>query len=383
VYHFNPQDFALRRPRAGDYRTILYRAVGEKEAVLRSPVILILTAIYWRNSWKYQARAFRHFFWDSGTITANLLATATSANLERSILLGFVDDTVNSLLGLDVEHESSIVLLPIGRNGQAAKATIEAPTLAPIAHKPQPLSEKERAYPDILKIHSVSALRTIDEVKTWNSTPPIRTEVMELGGLKPLDLSRSHVETPLAKTIMRRGSTRQFSREPIPYSLLSTILHASTVAIQADFLQPNGTSLIEVYLIVNAVDEILQGSYYYDKAKDALEVLKLGNFRDAAGYLCLEQVLGEDCSAAIFLMTNLNAVLRAYGNRGYRAAQLEAGIILGRLYLCAYGLKIGASGITFYDDATTAFFSPHAASMSNMVSAVLGVPAKRKNTLQP
>jgi len=50
------------------------------------------------------------------------------------------------------------------------------------------------------------------------------------------------------------------------------------------------------------------------------------------------------------------------------------------MYLCAYALGIGASGITFYDDPVTEFFSPHAANKSNMLSVILGVPAYEKRS---
>ena len=47
-------------------------------------------------------------------------------------------------------------------------------------------------------------------------------------------------------------------------------------------------------------------------------------------------------------------------NRGYRAVQLEAGIIGGRIYLAAYAQHLGATGLTFFDDDVINFFSPHA-----------------------
>jgi hypothetical protein len=46
--------------------------------------------------------------------------------------------------------------------------------------------------------------------------------------------------------------------------------------------------------------------------------------------------------------------------------------------LCAYALRVGASSITFYDDAVATFFSPHATKKNNMVSVVLSVPAYGK-----
>jgi nitroreductase len=74
-------------------------------------------------------------------------------------------------------------------------------------------------------------------------------------------------------------------------------------------------------------------------------------------------------------MTNLQKVLEALGNRGYRASQFEAGIIAGKIYLAAYAQGIGASGSTFFDDAVTEFFSPHAKDKNTMIVVGIGKPA--------
>ena len=58
----------------------------------------------------------------------------------------------------------------------------------------------------------------------------------------------------------------------------------------------------------------------------------------------------------------------------YRAAQLEGGIIGGRLYLGAYAQGFGATGLTFFDDEVTEFFSPHASGKSVMFLVALGYP---------
>jgi nitroreductase len=65
------------------------------------------------------------------------------------------------------------------------------------------------------------------------------------------------------------------------------------------------------------------------------------------------------------------------GNRGYRAAQLEGGIIGGRVYLGAYALGLGATGLTFFDDDVTRFFSPHATGKSVMFLNAVGRPSRR------
>ena len=76
-------------------------------------------------------------------------------------------------------------------------------------------------------------------------------------------------------------------------------------------------------------------------------------------------------------------VLGRFGNRGYRAAQLEGGIIAGRMYLSAYAQGFGASGLTFYDDEVIDFFSPHAAGKSVMFLIALGYPDRVALGLKP
>ena len=65
----------------------------------------------------------------------------------------------------------------------------------------------------------------------------------------------------------------------------------------------------------------------------------------------------------------------ALGDRGYRAAQLEAAVTAGRLYLAAYAHRdLGATGLTFYDDAVAEFFSPRAEGQTPTFCWTLGRP---------
>src|ERR1700694_1913930 len=76
VYHFAPAEFGLRQLRAGDYRRFLLEATGGEDAIAHAPLTIVCTCTYWRNAWKYQARTYRHFGWDNGTLLAKLLARA-------------------------------------------------------------------------------------------------------------------------------------------------------------------------------------------------------------------------------------------------------------------------------------------------------------------
>src|SRR5437870_3307659 len=59
VYQFGVHDFALRQLRAGDFRATLIEASGGEPAVAAAPATIVCTSTFWRNSWKYQARAYR------------------------------------------------------------------------------------------------------------------------------------------------------------------------------------------------------------------------------------------------------------------------------------------------------------------------------------
>jgi SagB-type dehydrogenase family enzyme len=149
---------------------------------------------------------------------------------------------------------------------------------------------------------------------------------------------------------------------------LATALWAATREVPADV--PGG--LVDLYLIVNAVDGVGPGAYAYRPEAHALELIRAGSFRGESAYLCLEQPLGGDAAAVLYFLAPLDAILAAFGDRGYRLANLLAGIAGGRAYLAAYALGFGATGLTFYDGHVVEFFSPHAAGKDAIFVVALG-----------
>src|SRR6267143_4468772 len=140
VYHFNPYDFALVQLRKGDFRSDL--ADVSDEPIASSPFSIVMTSLAWRNAWKYEARSYRHWFWDSGVIAANLLATSNSAGLATTLKLGFVDSEVNLLLGLEAKKEATIALAVVGV-GLAENAPAMLTPLPSLALDVSPLSREE------------------------------------------------------------------------------------------------------------------------------------------------------------------------------------------------------------------------------------------------
>src|SRR5438876_753532 len=171
VYHFGPAEFGLRKLRAGDYRGALVAATGGEAAVAHTPLTIICTCTYWRNAWKYQARTYRHFGWDNGTLLANLLAVATALGMSAKVVCGFVDATVNNLLDVDTHREVAFSAVALGHVSALPPPT--TPGISPLGLETVPLSRTEVDYLLIRDMHAAAALDSSDEVASWRSRTPI------------------------------------------------------------------------------------------------------------------------------------------------------------------------------------------------------------------
>src|SRR5438132_3695341 len=250
VYHFNPLHFSLATLREGDYRAALDYA-GSSDS-LSAPLTLAFTSLAWRNAWKYEARSYRHWFWDSGVIVANLLATSNSAGVAAKAILGFVDSEIDQLLSLEAKKEATVALAVVGVDHDPKALRLRQP-IPSLALEINPLSREEVDYPLIWETNEASRLRSKSEAEAWRKslrlsqgTIPTTTPAL------PLRAGKEDLSPPLDEVILIRGSTRKFTREPISFDHLSTILQTSATKIPLDFL-PDNEPLIDFSLIANDV----------------------------------------------------------------------------------------------------------------------------------
>jgi SagB-type dehydrogenase family enzyme len=345
--------------------------------VAGAPVTIICTGTYWRNAWKYQARTYRHFGWDNGTLLANMLAVSAASGLPAEIVLGFVDAELNGLLDLDIRREVSFCLVPIGHGSESS---LPIPREVPaLGLETIPLSQREVEYPAMLEMHDASSLESEEEVAQWRGQQPVFPPVPFTGEavrLRQMPEEERPKDT-IEQVILRRGSTRVFDKTAsITLAQLSTVFDCATQGLPADFLEPAGAQLNDLYLIVHSVQGLSPGAYFFRRGRDTLELLKEGKFRAEAHHLGLEQELPADACVDIFFLADLKRILEGYGNRGYRAVQLEAGAIGGKMYLAAYAQRLGATGLTFFDNDVISFFSPHAKGKSAIFLLAIGKPLK-------
>jgi SagB-type dehydrogenase family enzyme len=369
VYHFVPDVFALERLRAGDHRGFLADAAADPH-LSATPAVLVITGIPWRTAWKYGARGWRHLYWDAGTMLAHLLAAAEAHGIDVRLLFGFRDAALCRLLGLDGVTEFPLLLAAVGGK-VAGSSPADAAAGAPpeLRVETTPLSRAPIEFPLITAAQHAGYLGSAEQVRAWRD--PAGTALPAASRVDPSPTS-APAEEPIDTVILRQGSTRVMRREAVPADLLVWGTACASRPVPTDVV-PAGCTLLSHHLSVHAVDGIEPGLYHrVDDLLTAHRRTSRAQARAIAAHLCLDQALGGDSAYTVFLSARLDEILHDLGDRGYRVAQAEAGVVVGRLQLAASAFGYGATGLTFYDDEVAAAFRTDTACM---MTCSVGVPA--------
>jgi len=372
VYHYDPRDNCLRQLRAGDVRGALVEACGGEPALAHAPVAMVVTSTFWRNAFRYKARAYRHTFWDGGTLLTNTLAVAASLELPYRLVMGFADEAVNALLGVDGEREASIALVALGRSDSVPPS---GPEVGPIDHATEPISRGEVTFPEIVRMHAASALASGAEAAAWRASPLRREVAVARGRVIPLEPSaaESIAPMPIEEVILARRSTRRYDTErPISFAQFSTVLDRASRGFATDALAAGSAPLHDQYLIVNAVERLEAGVYLHRVREGTIELLKAGAFRETASHLAVDQNYAGDAHVNSYYLCELAPILETYGNRGYRLAQLEAALYAGRLHLATHAVGLRGLDLTALDDEVVEFLAGDAAKTSYLFVSVFG-----------
>lgn len=341
------------------------------------PTTVVITGVPWRTGWKYAERGFRHLYWDAGTMLANLLAVAEAGGHGARLQLGFVDAEINRLLGVDGVHEFTLALVTFaevaGTPGPGPSGLLaEAATPPPQGF----LARDPMEFPLITATQRAGDLQSHDDVAGWRARASGGATSTAAGQTAPGTQRVPRRPPPAGEgieaVIRRRGSTREFDSSVIATNdVFWWVMAAATRSLPADFVA-RGATLLEHHLGVHSVEGVEPGVYRW--TGEGAEQRGTGEVRTACAQLCLGQLLGGSGSYTVFHAAALDPLVEVLGSRGYRAAQLEAGVVEGRLHLAAFALGFGATGLTFFDDEVRRFLR---ISASTMLVTAVGRPAYR------
>ena len=193
-------------------------------------------------------------------------------------------------------------------------------------------------FPLARRAHASSVLDDADAVAEWRTPYP---------GEEPR-LDREQ----LANAMRRRRSVRTYASGPLPRHELAELLRWSEAPIPAD-----APSVVRQLVTVAAVEGLEPG--IYDAELNLIAPRDEQELREAAGFAAMEQEHPRNAAVNVFQMADLDAIVARLGERGYRWAQLEAGIRAGRLQIGAFMRGWGAAASTFYDDEVSRLLVTH------------------------
>jgi len=326
LYSFDPLTPGLVVLRDGDARADVAAAIGAD-----ADTFVVLTGIHARTGWKYLERGYRHVWWDAGTMLANLLALAAAEGLGPRLYLGFADRELNAAVGADGAYERALAVLALTHE------TSGTPPQPPSNTVLQGQPEWAR-YPLAEAAHEAGALASPDAVRAWRTEP----------GREEPALGRDE----LAGAMRRRGSVRKYAETPLPRKEFEALLAWSEAPIPAD-----APRVVRQAVTVASVEGLEPG--VYDARLTLVRPHAEQELRDRARFVAMEQDHPGLAAANVFQLAGLDEVVATLGDRGYRWAQLEAGIRAGRLQVGAVVRGWGAAASTFYDEEVSRLLETH------------------------
>jgi SagB-type dehydrogenase family enzyme len=374
LYNYQSKTHSLMHFWESDVWTKLQTACFWHPILENTQLAIVVTAVFFRSSWRYQDRAYRRIFLDSGHLLGNLELACTLNDYRPHLVGTFIDETINQILYLDPDQEGTIAIVPLADLLEVKQNLPLARTVIPISAQPAAAAN----IPDGELLHhfhratSISANQTIKANWKLPATEGQRADKYNF----PFCTKISTVTAPIAwgehlqdleKTIFRRRSTRAYTGAALTLDELKALLDFTYQPQHYTNQEFDGEpdyfdlSLVETFIAVSSVTGLEEGCYYYAPKAQELRQIRFKNFRKELHFLCLWQELGRDAAAVLFHTADLKAAVDTYGDRAYRYLHMDAGHLGQRLNLAAIQLNLGVSGIGgFFDD---------------QVNEVLGIPA--------
>lgn len=334
---------------------------------------IITTAVFYRSAWRYEDRAYRRIFLDTGHLLGNIELAGAITDYRPHLIGGFVDTAVSELLYIDSTQEGVSAVI-------ALADLLDIQQNLPLGITALP-SSTETNYPyipdgELLKyFHQQTQIQPGTTGKV--NLPTVQQEkTLEDKYNFPFCQKTSTITTPinwgekladLDQTIYKRRSTRAYSGDNLTFDELKALLDFTyqpqnyidqNLDPHPDYFDLN---LIQTFIAVSGVKGLDAGCYYYAPKAQELRQIRFKNFRRELHFLCLGQELGRDAAAVLFHTADLKSAIAQYGDRVYRYLHLDAGHLGQKINLAAIKLNLGVSGIGgFFDD---------------QVNEVLGIPA--------
>ncbi len=339
LHHYDVAHHCLDLVRPDDHRAALAGLLAAPPPALPD-LVLVLSAVFWRNGFKYGDFAYRLHCQEAGVLSAHVLALAETLDLTATVHLNFTDHRAQALLGLDPTREGSLAILTL----------TAAPTPRPRApHLPSyreliatPATQAGNPPPGIVELlPHLTALHTAathcpSGVAELDIAPPDPPESPEVRTVRLPPARRAR----LADGIPARASAPTgYLPAALDLDLLATVLAAAVTGYPGDLTGTSrGPISVIPYVLVQRVAGVTPGAYRYRPDTHTLIPVGEHHALDAVtrGPLApnTRHALPE---AAVVLLPVGDPLAEAhrFGDRWYRIQQIETGLMIHRATLAA------------------------------------------------
>ena len=310
VYHYEVSSSSLTLLQAITQEDGLEPYLGYRTAM--KGYLFLVSAVYYRSSWKYKNRALRYCLLDGGHLLGSIEASALLKPNAVQMVYNIDREKLNRMFGFE------------GREWMLSGCSMAVPM------------QDQEVVPIEFSLPYVDGSRTFEPnpliEQAYNETIQLEACKREIKAPK-----FTYNTTKLKETIFTRRSQRGFEEGAITKGQFNYIMEAIHQPILSDCDED-----VSVYMVLNRVLDMPLGLY-----KEG-EYIKHGDFARKAGYLSLEQYSLSMQGAVAFFLTSKA--------KNYQALYQKAGIIGHRLYVASLYLGIGCSGIgAYYDDEVNDF----------------------------
>lgn len=125
LYHYFPKDGVLHVLDERDRSAQIAAATIYPQYVAGASLVVFVTALFERSTWKYGDRGYRYTLLEAGHLAQNIDLVATALGLSSFNLGGYYDREIDDLLGIDGVTHSTLYMICIGR---AEGTPVGAPT---------------------------------------------------------------------------------------------------------------------------------------------------------------------------------------------------------------------------------------------------------------
>ncbi|HEU4963955.1 MAG TPA: SagB family peptide dehydrogenase [Bacilli bacterium] len=363
VYHYDAAHHRLVLLREGNFDGYLGRALGERCELSDCFGVAFVSTVFWKNFFKYNNFAYRLQGADAGVLIGQLLEVAKRFGFETGVYFQFLDRAVNHLLGLAEQEESVYAILPLSVKPQvrlfAGTFQREAVTSGELCQELPVIRTEQVQRSKVIRDYSM--LTRMNEASLLESTQAFQ----QIGGGEThgaegeLDLHLPDVRLlgyDLAEVCRKRFSpgesfaAREVGRLQVGALLRDAVSSFNYCNDLDDADKTPEAPRVNLYGCVRKVKGIPDGAYAYDRVRHGLRRLQSG---DLGGWLQTSLMVHNLNLAQIPLHLHVagdrHHLTKALGKRGYRIAQMEAGLMVQRLLIAATALDLGGHPLLGFD----------------------------------